>query len=135
MTRVLKLLLPPAALVSLAGLFNLLVLHVAVRPVLYTAGPSPYRYGPEFLSADSFSDRLYVFDRPVPYGLAVAASAAVPGLWCGLTVFGYRRLRHRRRRGLCERCGYDLTGNVSGTCPECGTAAAGVAAGNVRPLG
>ena len=27
----------------------------------------------------------------------------------------------RRREGLCVRCGYDLTGNVSGTCPECGT--------------
>jgi hypothetical protein len=22
---------------------------------------------------------------------------------------------------LCTRCGYDLTGNLSGTCPECGT--------------
>ena len=22
----------------------------------------------------------------------------------------------------CDRCGYNLTGNVSGTCPECGTA-------------
>jgi len=21
----------------------------------------------------------------------------------------------------CQKCGYDLTGNVSGTCPECGT--------------
>ncbi len=29
--------------------------------------------------------------------------------------------RHRRRkRGLCVRCGYNLTGNVSGRCPECG---------------
>jgi hypothetical protein len=26
----------------------------------------------------------------------------------------------RRDRGLCPACGYDLTGNVSGTCPECG---------------
>ena len=24
--------------------------------------------------------------------------------------------------GLCQNCGYDLTGNVSGRCPECGTA-------------
>lgn len=24
------------------------------------------------------------------------------------------------RKGQCRRCGYDLTGNVSGTCPECG---------------
>ena len=31
--------------------------------------------------------------------------------------------RDRRRRfpvGHCKKCGYDLTGNVSGRCPECG---------------
>lgn len=33
--------------------------------------------------------------------------------------FLYRR-RRRGRLGLCPRCGYDLTANVSGTCPECG---------------
>ena len=27
-----------------------------------------------------------------------------------------------RARGLCHTCAYDLTGNVSGRCPECGTA-------------
>jgi len=31
----------------------------------------------------------------------------------------YRRYR-RRKNGLCLKCGYDLTGNVSGICPECG---------------
>jgi hypothetical protein len=31
----------------------------------------------------------------------------------------YRRYR-RRVAGRCVRCGYDLTGNVSGVCPECG---------------
>lgn len=36
-----------------------------------------------------------------------------------------RRILERRRadrlsRGLCPRCGYNLTGNVSGVCPECG---------------
>jgi hypothetical protein len=31
-----------------------------------------------------------------------------------------RRFR-RRRKGLCVRCAYNLTGNVSGTCPECGS--------------
>ena len=30
-----------------------------------------------------------------------------------------RRYR-RRKKGLCLTCGYDLTGNVSGICPECG---------------
>lgn len=28
----------------------------------------------------------------------------------------------RRFRGSCLNCGYDLTGNVSGVCPECGMA-------------
>jgi len=36
-------------------------------------------------------------------------------------------LYHRSRRAsesdaTCRRCGYDLTGNVSGVCPECGMA-------------
>ena len=31
------------------------------------------------------------------------------------------RIRARRRaRGECLRCGYDLRGNISGVCPECG---------------
>ena len=33
----------------------------------------------------------------------------------------WRRDR-RHPRGHCQRCGYDLTGNVSGRCPECGEA-------------
>ena len=31
-----------------------------------------------------------------------------------------RRWRGRRDVGVCVRCGYDLTGNVSCVCPECG---------------
>ena len=34
-----------------------------------------------------------------------------------------RRRRLLRERGLCLCCGYDLTGNESGICPECGKAA------------
>ena len=33
-----------------------------------------------------------------------------------------RRPRLRRERGLCCRCGYNLAGNTSGVCPECGAA-------------
>lgn len=29
-------------------------------------------------------------------------------------------LRWERAAEACVRCGYDLRGNVSGTCPECG---------------
>ena len=35
-------------------------------------------------------------------------------------LFSWYRAYHRRPLpGHC-RCGYNLTGNVSGTCPECG---------------
>jgi hypothetical protein len=30
------------------------------------------------------------------------------------------RKRHHKE-GCCRNCGYDLTGNLSGRCPECGT--------------
>jgi predicted RNA-binding Zn-ribbon protein involved in translation (DUF1610 family) len=52
----------------------------------------------------------------------------IVGLLGAYPVFAFvraslRRWRHRRdRRGLCSKCEYDLTGNVSGVCPECGTA-------------
>lgn len=40
----------------------------------------------------------------------------------GSLVRGPLRRYRRRRRGLCLRCAYNLEGNVSGTCSECGTA-------------
>lgn len=41
----------------------------------------------------------------------------------------YRDTLHNVPRGVCAGCGYDLTGNVSGVCPECGASvsAAGAA--------
>lgn len=42
------------------------------------------------------------------------------GVWCG---FRYAKLRRQEQSDLaCPKCGYDLTGNVSGICPECGAA-------------
>jgi predicted RNA-binding Zn-ribbon protein involved in translation (DUF1610 family) len=32
----------------------------------------------------------------------------------------YGTRTERKEKGQCLACGYDLTGNVSGTCPECG---------------
>jgi len=36
------------------------------------------------------------------------------------TAFLWRRGRRRIPPGHCRKCGYNLTGNVSGVCPECG---------------
>jgi hypothetical protein len=52
--------------------------------------------------------------------LVVGAPAAVLAWLVGR---GWRRREARRRAGRCERCAYDLTGNVSRVCPECGMAA------------
>jgi hypothetical protein len=52
-----------------------------------------------------------------PLWFAVAAALPFPLL----RLRGWQRHRRAARRGLCQRCGYDLTGNVSGACPECGS--------------
>ena len=53
-----------------------------------------------------------------PSSLVLALLAAYPTV---AFIRGPVRRYGRRRKGLCVKCGYDLTGNVSGTCPECGT--------------
>ncbi len=54
----------------------------------------------------------YVF---VPYWIPFALFA-IPTAWL------WWRDRHRRiPPGHCQKCGYNLTGNVSGRCPECGS--------------
>lgn len=43
------------------------------------------------------------------------------GMMSGHAVGWPMLLRWRRRRqGLCLKCGYDLTGNITGRCSECG---------------
>ncbi len=54
--------------------------------------------------------------------VAVALLAA-GSPWLAEAWTKHRRNAERRRRirlGLCLACGYNLTGNVSGVCPECG---------------
>jgi hypothetical protein len=51
---------------------------------------------------------------PLAYPFAVASGLALVGL------AAWRRRRLHRRLGGCPSCSYDLTGNLSGVCPECG---------------
>ena len=50
--------------------------------------------------------------------------AMIPLWWLLLAAALPTIVLWRRGRGFppghCEKCGYDLTGNVSGVCPECG---------------
>jgi hypothetical protein len=60
-------------------------------------------------SLPSSADKVLTF----PHWAAAALFALLP------SARFYRRLR-RREDGRCKKCGYDLTGNLSGVCPECG---------------
>jgi hypothetical protein len=53
----------------------------------------------------------------IPYWALLLLFIAYPAF---AFVRGPLRRWRRHRRGLCINCAYDLTGNVSGTCPECG---------------
>ena len=64
-------------------------------------------------------------------GYPFLVSVYAPFINVGVTsavVLGARRVSSRIRRrfdkrcfaGHCANCGYDLTGNISGVCPECG---------------
>jgi hypothetical protein len=49
------------------------------------------------------------------------------------TLLLWRRDR-KPRPGFCRRCDYDLTGNASGRCPECGEPISGIAAPDGTPV-
>ena len=58
--------------------------------------------------------------RPLWPGFAINTAFYAAILW--LVIPGPFALRRhiRRKRGLCVACGYDLRGNLSAGCPECG---------------
>ena len=74
-------------------------------------------------------DGSYMHPRPLTGTFTfVAISTLIPILLFGIlpAIYSYRLLLHlgRNRTGLCRMCSYNLTGNTSGVCPECGTPAA-----------
>jgi len=82
-----------------------------IDPPVYFGGLFRYLNRPNYI-------RIFIPYWPVALVLAI------------LPLFGligeFRR-RRKRRDGCCHVCHYDLTGNTSGVCPECGTGVAGKA--------
>ncbi|MFQ5807377.1 MAG: hypothetical protein ACE5I3_13095 [Phycisphaerae bacterium] len=72
---------------------------------------------------------LFIFTAPGPgpnmwpVGMCFFGGFAL--LCAGAGALGGAIVPRAKRRippGHCQKCGYDLTGNVSGKCPECGEA-------------
>jgi len=68
--------------------------------------------------------RVEVYDNNgplilVPYGAVAIVLGIAPTLWVLERYF-----TQRTPTDSCAACGYNLTGNISGVCPECGTVVA-----------
>src|SRR5947209_15697553 len=72
-------------------------------------------------------DWLRKFDAVRHNPVAAGAASALVIAACALPVArvvgrsaARATLRRRFETGRCLRCGYPMTGNISGVCPECG---------------
>ena len=61
----------------------------------------------------------YIMYLGIPYWILFTITALLPLRHLYIVRTRWQREK-RQKRGLCETCGYNLTGNVSGVCPECG---------------
>ena len=105
---------------------NAVVFHrIVMLTVEKTGGPySGFQLGSQFVT--KLGQFGYVYSRPgstfrarvyFPAVWAVVLFSMLPTTW----LIAWRMRGRRRTSGLCSVCSYDLTGNTSGVCPECGT--------------
>jgi hypothetical protein len=85
----------------------------------WNPGESEWRWaGFQWTRTDRRAPNYWSIERSavLPYWLPCLLAVVAPTMW-----FRARLVRSlQKRRGRCISCGYDLTGNASGTCPECG---------------
>jgi hypothetical protein len=67
---------------------------------------------------NGFAAREFLPIRPIWWGLFANWLIFAGLVWGGAAAFSHLRRTRRKRRGLCEGCGYVMAGLA--TCPECG---------------
>lgn len=93
-----------------------------VRPFQWDLAGIRYKNWISLYSQSYRSREEYVVQElTIPFWLVTALLAAYPIIAFTRAVRYHRADRRARTSGLCTNCMYDLTGNVSGRCPECGT--------------
>jgi hypothetical protein len=79
-----------------------------------SVSPDPTCWHPRFETVGLDSAVFVKWWLVIPFWVPVLVSSVA-------TVILFRGVRRKQRKGSCRSCGYDLTGNMSGVCPECGT--------------
>jgi hypothetical protein len=109
-----------------AGTLTLNTLSGSASPttVPFTSGSTTLNFTTLYLFT------AHAYERYALPVWAVALIVMLPVWWALLVAaLRARRRRIRRRKGFCERCGYDLRGSpTGGNCPECGTATTAIPA-------
>lgn len=80
----------------------------------------PFAYSLAFASAWHYMNDTHwtAFLTCLPY---VACPIVASGTLCRVAaIVGIKYSSHKSPLGHCKHCGYNLTGNVTGICPECG---------------
>ena len=96
------------------------VSHSCLRGFVRACAVTGLVWGMVYSSAALIVTDEYAWDLITLVPLAFMFHA-VWGAFVGLVVgLPHRLLRPHYRDGHCRKCGYNLTGNVSGVCPECG---------------
>jgi hypothetical protein len=84
-------------------------------------GPFGFEYGPTGVIRQR---RVQIYGSRTwfmfPFRYFAAVLLLLPVIRFGILPM-VRWIKSKRRAGGCRKCGYDLTGNVSGVCPECGS--------------
>jgi hypothetical protein len=89
-------------------------------PTYPTSGrpkPSLWNYAGLAFSEFAVTTSRSRFDQrnlTIRWPVIVSCTTLAPLLWV------WRRARRRRHKNGCPTCSYNLTGNTSGVCPECG---------------
>lgn len=114
----------------LVGVVVACVTHHLRRKIRLPGVPQTLAYLLTSLIAGFLSSLLVVAVASMNLGYVTPfwdSMLAIVTWWCTLIALavGLYFRENVPPEGHCEHCGYDLTGNVSGVCPECGREIAG----------
>ena len=105
---------------NITAVFSLLLLLVTVGLWVVRLIHTPLDYALRYESIESGINFWYKsyfgeYRMAIPHWFITLIFAILPTIWL-------YKWNKRRKLGpnACPSCGYDLTGNTSGVCPECG---------------